>query len=262
MFRSRRNTPTHAIRRIGMVAGGLTLAMALGTQAASIEAASAAKHPATLVSTTKSAMLGAYLETARGRTLYTFTLDTSTKSNCTGACAIEWPPLLVPKGVKLSEVVHGVTASKVGKIKRANGTFQLTYEGKPLYRFAGDKAADQTKGQGLDNVWFVALVSPAADVTSSPAPMVTAPTAPTAPPTSAGSNQTHDSSGSSAGSSQSPPTQPTPTQPTPTQPTPTQPTPTQPTPTQPTLPTQPTEPSTPTPPVAPSQPAPAPVSGY
>jgi predicted lipoprotein with Yx(FWY)xxD motif len=253
VFRSRRNTPTHAIRRIGMVAGGLTLALALGTQAASVEAASAAKHPATLVSTTKNAMLGAYLETAQGRTLYTFTLGTSTKSNCTGACATDWPPLLVPKGVKLSKVVHGVTASKVGEIKRANGTFQLTYEGKPLYRFAGDKKAGQTKGQGFDNVWFVALVSPAAAVTSTPVPMATTSTA---PPTSAGSNETHDSSGSSAGSTKSAPAESTPTQPTPTQPTPTQPTPTQPTPTQP---TQPTNPSTPTQPAAP---APAPVSGY
>ncbi len=215
MSRFRRNAPTRAVRRIGMLAGALTLALALGAQAASVEAAWAAKHPATLVSTTKSAMLGAYLETAQGRTLYTFTLDTATKSSCTGVCANEWPPLLVPRGVKLAKVVHGLNASKFGEIMRPYGTFQLTYEGKPLYRFAGDKAAGQTKGQGFDNVWFVALVSPAAAVTSTPP---VPPTAPTTQPTSTGStgsDASHDSSGSSAGSTQSTqPTKPiTPTQP-------------------------------------------------
>jgi predicted lipoprotein with Yx(FWY)xxD motif len=31
----------------------------------------------------------------------------------------------------------------------------VTYGGKPLYHFAGDTAAGDTKGQGLNGLWFV-----------------------------------------------------------------------------------------------------------
>jgi predicted lipoprotein with Yx(FWY)xxD motif len=39
--------------------------------------------------------------------------------------------------------------------KQANGSTQVTYGGKPLYYFAGDKAPGATKGQGLNDVWWV-----------------------------------------------------------------------------------------------------------
>src|SRR6202034_317922 len=157
------DAPTRRTTAFGAFAMAMALAVALGlsVQALSITAASAAKRPTILVSTAKSATLGTYLETAQRKTLYTFKLDTATKSHCTGACASDWLPLLVPKGAKLSTLVRGVSGSKLGRIRRSNGTFQLTYAGKPLYRFAGDKVAGSTEGQGLDNEWFVAVVVPA-----------------------------------------------------------------------------------------------------
>lgn len=51
---------------------------------------------------------------------------------------------------------------KLGTTTRTNGTKQVTYGGHPLYYFAGDTAADQTKGQGIGGVWF--LVGPVANV--------------------------------------------------------------------------------------------------
>ncbi len=38
--------------------------------------------------------LGRILVNSQGRTLYLFKADSATKSACTGACAVAWPPLL------------------------------------------------------------------------------------------------------------------------------------------------------------------------
>ena len=39
-----------------------------------------------------------------------------------------------------------MNAAKLGTVRRANGTLQVTYSGKPLYWFAGDTAAGQATG--------------------------------------------------------------------------------------------------------------------
>jgi predicted lipoprotein with Yx(FWY)xxD motif len=33
---------------------------------------------------------------------------------------------------------------------------QVAYDGAPLYYYAGDTAAGDTKGQGMGEVWFIA----------------------------------------------------------------------------------------------------------
>jgi hypothetical protein len=45
----------------------------------------------------------------------------------------------------------GVKRALVGRTKRADGRLQLTYNKHPLYTFALDKRAGQTKGQGTSN---------------------------------------------------------------------------------------------------------------
>ena len=83
------------------------------------------------------------LTNAKGFTLYSFAPDTSTKSNCNGACAQNWPPV---KGPATASGVKGT----FGTIKRSDGSVQATFDGHPLYTFVGDTAPGQAKGNGLN----------------------------------------------------------------------------------------------------------------
>jgi predicted lipoprotein with Yx(FWY)xxD motif len=43
----------------------------------------------------------------------------------------------------------GASAAFVGTVRRTDGTNQLSYNGHPLYFYAGDAKAGDTTGQGL-----------------------------------------------------------------------------------------------------------------
>ena len=102
--------------------------------------------------------LGRILDNSQGRTLYLFQADKGTKSACFGACASNWPPLRSSDPT----VGSGANQSMVGTTKRSDGQAQVTYNGHPLYTFAGDSSAGDTSGQGVDafgGLWYA--VSPA-----------------------------------------------------------------------------------------------------
>lgn len=94
------------------------------------------------------------LVTSQGRTVYRFDKDTASppKSNCDGQCAEAWPP--VPSGGSGAAAPTGIDAKALGEVKRADGTSQLTVSGWPAYFYAQDAAPGDTKGQGLQGVWF------------------------------------------------------------------------------------------------------------
>jgi predicted lipoprotein with Yx(FWY)xxD motif len=99
--------------------------------------------------------LGSILIDSQGRTLYLWQADTGAKSTCTGACASAWPPLVTTGKPTAGS---GVSNPLLGITKRANGSEQVTYNGHPLYRFAGDTAPRQTNGQGSTGfgaLWYV-----------------------------------------------------------------------------------------------------------
>ena len=103
------------------------------------------------------------LTNAQGFTLYSFAPDTPARSNCNGACAQNWPP------VKGPATASGVTGT-FGTIKRADGSVQATFDGHPLYAFAGDTAPGQAKGNGLNaagGLWHEAVTSGTAPAGSS-----------------------------------------------------------------------------------------------
>jgi predicted lipoprotein with Yx(FWY)xxD motif len=93
-----------------------------------------------------------------GRTVYLFEKDPRNRSACFGACAAAWPPVRAAKPLAGS----GLSADKLGTIKRADGGPQVTYNGHPLYRFASDQKPGDAMGQGIDGFgaeWYV--LSPA-----------------------------------------------------------------------------------------------------
>jgi predicted lipoprotein with Yx(FWY)xxD motif len=102
-----------------------------------------------------------------GFTLYWFAPDTSTTSMCTGSCATYWPPVKGP-----ATAGSGVTGT-LGVITRSGGTMQASYDGHPLYTYAGDSAPGQNKGNGLNlsgGLWHEVTVSgavPAASTSTS-----------------------------------------------------------------------------------------------
>jgi predicted lipoprotein with Yx(FWY)xxD motif len=112
----------------------------------------ASSHPT--VKVMKTASLGKLLATSTGFTLYHYTDEKGGKIDCKGACATLWPPLLVKTGAKPT-LGAGLSAAKVGTVKRPDGKTQVTYNGYALYRYAPDRKAGDVKGQALFKAWYV-----------------------------------------------------------------------------------------------------------
>ncbi len=112
----------------------------------------------------KSSKFGRYLTDGNGRALYMFSADTrarddvTAKSACTGACAVAWPPATIKN---MPKSAADIDRSDLSTIARADGTRQLTYDGRPLYLFVRDQGASAPKGQAIKKFggeWF--LVTP------------------------------------------------------------------------------------------------------
>jgi predicted lipoprotein with Yx(FWY)xxD motif len=131
--------------------------------------------------------LGAFVTGKDGLTLYVFTNDTAGKSTCTGNCAGSWPPLTVASASDVT-AGSGVTGA-IATITRDDGTLQVTLGGAPLYYFAGDTAAGETKGQGLNGKWYVASPAGTAVDTDEATPPPAATAAPPAGTTAPGDSK-------------------------------------------------------------------------
>jgi len=143
-----------------LVATGLSVAFAT--------AAFAGHAVAFTMKSAKNTALGTTIVvSATGKTLYHYADDRKNSVKCTGTCATTWPPLLIAAGKK-PVAGAGLTASKLGVVKRPDGKTQVTYGGYPLYLFSGDAKAGDVNGQGLEGEWH-AVAPSGALVTKSPA---------------------------------------------------------------------------------------------
>jgi predicted lipoprotein with Yx(FWY)xxD motif len=105
--------------------------------------------------TVKSSAYGRVLFDGRGYVLYAFTRDVRGRSACYGACAKAWPVYFAKGGLTVGP---GVKRSLLGTTKRRDGRRQVTYAGRPLYHYVGDRRPGQILCQNVvefGGTWLV-----------------------------------------------------------------------------------------------------------
>lgn len=146
--------PSRSPLLVAVASIGLALGLAAcQTGGAGSPSAVASAGTAAVVSVSRSAELGDFLVDPAGRTLYVFLNDAPGTSACSDECATNWPPATI--GADQSPAGSGVTA-ELGTLAREDGSRQLTLDGWPLYRYAGDARPGDATGEGVGGVWFVA----------------------------------------------------------------------------------------------------------
>jgi predicted lipoprotein with Yx(FWY)xxD motif len=107
----------------------------------------------------KASSFGRILFDGRGYALYGFTRDPRGRSLCSGACARAWPPFVVKSSPRAGS---GVAGARLGTTRRADGSRQVTYAGRPLYYYVGDRKPGQILCQNVTEfggVWRVVRAS-------------------------------------------------------------------------------------------------------
>src|SRR3954467_9661363 len=156
-----RHAPSWAGKLSGRrgILGGMRTAVLLALPAVSVALAacgSGSSHNAgsstsgagpAIVTSAEKAKVGSVIVDAQGRTLYRFTAEAQGRPVCTGACVATWPPATVSAA--------GGPPAHLATVRRPDGgKLQLTYDGHPLYRYAGDRSTADANGEGLGGQWY------------------------------------------------------------------------------------------------------------
>jgi predicted lipoprotein with Yx(FWY)xxD motif len=145
----RRHVRSGAILATAAVAGA---AVAVGAGLAS----ASTSHP-TVAAANNSGLHEKVLVDSHGFTLYELSPETTHHLLCkSSACLGFWPPLKA-SSAKAKLVKGAGVKGKLGTMRR-HGFFQVTLDGRPLYRFSVETAKGQSKGQGIHGfggVWHV-----------------------------------------------------------------------------------------------------------
>jgi predicted lipoprotein with Yx(FWY)xxD motif len=148
------------LRRSSVVLTAALVVLGLASAACGDSGVTTLSSPPTtdtsLTLTVQHSPVGPILATGAGSTLYDFAPDTPTHSACVNdGCVFQWPPLVVDGPVRVG---RGVDSSLVGKLKRPDGSTQLSYGGHPLYTYNMDVTPGIVMGQGIDQdggLWYV-----------------------------------------------------------------------------------------------------------
>lgn len=84
---------------------------------------------------------GDYLVDHRGMAVYTFDKDAPGRSNCTGQCAVLWPPVHAGADARS----HG----RYSLVPRPDGRRQWALDGKPLYYWLSDTSPGHATGEAV-----------------------------------------------------------------------------------------------------------------
>jgi len=122
----------------------MILAVAISAVAAS---STHAKPSASPTLTVRSSSYGKILFDGRGFVLYAFTRDPrGGKTRCYGECASAWPVYYKKRSLAAGK---GVRQKLIGTVKRKDGRRQITYNGRPLYYYVGDRSPGQVSCQDV-----------------------------------------------------------------------------------------------------------------
>lgn len=97
---------------------------------------------------------GVILFDSTGQAIYLFGKEKSPTSECYGACAVAWPPVLTKAPPK---ALGELKQSLLGTTTRTDGTTQVTYGGHPLYFYAheGKNEVKCHNIEGFGGLWLV-----------------------------------------------------------------------------------------------------------
>jgi len=132
----------------------MLLAAAVAAAALVLVPAAMAERTAATGISVRGSTYGPILFDHRGFVLYGFTKDRRNRTNCFGACAAAWPPFYTRSKPR---ALAGARASLIGTIKRG-GRLQVTYAGRPLYYYVGDRQPGQILCQNVfeyGGLWLV-----------------------------------------------------------------------------------------------------------
>lgn len=148
-----------AVAALALVLAGSLTALALASSSGSVVSSASSSH------------LGKIVVDSQGRTLYVLSPETTHHLLCKSSeCLKFWPPLTASSS-KTKLVASGGVHGSLGLLNRGKGVLQVTLNGEPLYRYAGDHAKGQANGQDIHSfggVWHVISASGGAHKSSSP----------------------------------------------------------------------------------------------
>jgi predicted lipoprotein with Yx(FWY)xxD motif len=143
----RRGTLARTTVAVAVLAAALlaTACSSSSSSGPSLLSGSVGGNKVALLQPAKTVADGTVLANGTGYTLYWFSKDTASHSGCDDVCVPQWPPV-----TGKPQAGPGATlAGQLGSLIRANGAVQATYDGHPLYTFAGDEDPGDVGGNDV-----------------------------------------------------------------------------------------------------------------